>query len=364
MANYFILQGSRDGYRGSMTTMARFKVVVLEHGYASIECEREIVAHAGGELISAAHLPLEKALALAEDAEGILFRRGNITAEMIRRFRHAKGIVRYGIGIDNVDLAAATAAGIIVGHVPAYCIDEVSTHAIAMLLASVRKLVPMQERMRRGEWDVHRVDPVYRLAGKTLGIVGFGKLGKAVARKLAGWELRLLAADPFAEPAHGVELVDLATLCRESDFISLHAPLLPETRHMISHKQFGLMKPGVILVNTARGPVLDTKALLAALDSGKVAQAALDVFEEEPLPANSPLRSHPKILLTDHMAWCSEESQAELQRSAAEEIATICTGRLPGSMANPEVLYKLGRFHEWQPNETARWQLKRLRAKT
>lgn len=344
--------------------MARFKVVIIEHGYASIDCERDIIAKAGGELISANHLPLEKAVALAEDADGVLFRRGTISAEMIGRFQRAKGLVRYGIGIDNVDLAAATAAGIIVGHVPAYCIDEVSTHAIALLLACVRKLPGMQDRMRRGEWDVHRDDPVYRVAGKTLGIVGFGKLGKAVARKMAGWNLRLLAADPFAEPAPGVELVNLATLCRESDFISLHAPLLPETRHMISHAQFALMKPGVILVNTARGPVLDTNALLAAIESGKVAHAALDVFEEEPLPENSPLRSHPKILITDHMAWYSEESQAELQRTAADEIATICTGRLPGSIANPEVLYKLGRFEEWQPSEGARWQLKRLRAKT
>ena len=342
--------------------MARFKVVVVEHGYASIDCERDIIAKAGGELISANHLPLEKAVALAEDADGVLFRRGQIPAEMIRRFRRAKGIVRYGIGIDNVDLTAATEAGIIVGHVPAYCVDEVSTHAIAMLLACVRKLVAMQERMHRGEWDVHRVDPIYRVAGKTLGIVGFGKLGKTVARKLAGWDLRLLAADPFAEPAHGVKIVDLATLCRESDFISLHAPLLPETRHLISDAQFALMKPCVMLVNTARGPVLDTNALLAAIESGKVAHAALDVFEEEPLPANSPLRSHPKILVTDHMAWYSEESQAELQRTAAEEIATICSGRLPGSIANPEVLYKLGRFEEWQPSESARWQLKRLQA--
>ena len=342
--------------------MARFKVVVLEHGYASIECEREIIARAGGELISANHLPLDKAVALAEDADGVLFRRGTISAEMIRRFRRAKGLVRYGIGIDNVDLAAATAAGIIVGHVPAYCVDEVSVHAIAMWLACVRKLPQMQERLRRGDWDVHREDPVFRVAGKTLGIVGFGKIGKTVARKLAGWDLRILAADPFAEAAPGVELVDLETLCRESDFISLHAPLLPETRHIISHKQFAMMKAGVIIVNTARGPVLDTKALVASIDSGKVAQAALDVFEEEPLPANSPLRSHPKILLTDHMAWYSEESVAELQRTAAEQIATICTGGLPGSIANLEVLYKLGRFDEWQPSESARWQLKRLRA--
>ncbi len=342
--------------------MAHFKVVVLEHSYASIECEQEIITRAGGELISADHLPAEKALALAEDADCVLFRRRDISADMIRRFKRAKGIVRYGIGTDNVDLAAATNAGMIVGHVPAYCIDEVSTHAIALLLACVRKLVPTHERMRQGEWDVHRDDPVFRLAGKTLGLVGFGKLGKAVARKLTGWELRVLAVDPFAETVPGVTLVDLPTLCRESDFISLHAPLLAETRHMISHKEFGLMKPGAIIVNTARGPILDTGALLAALESGKLAHAAIDVFEEEPLPPNSPLRSHAKIIATDHMAWYSEESQAELQRTAAETVVTICTGGLPGSIANLEVLYKLGRFNEWQPSESARWQLKRLKA--
>lgn len=335
-------------------------VLILEHGYASIDYERDIIAAAGGELISADHLPLEQALALAERADCILFRRLSITAEMIKRFRRAKGIVRYGIGTDNVDTAAATAAGIIVGHVPAYCLDEVSTHAIALLLACVRKLLPTHTRVQRGHWDVHRDDPVFRLAGKTLGLVGFGQIGKSVARKLAGWNLRLLATDPFADTVDGVKLVDLATLCRESDFISLHAPLLPETHHLIGHDQFRLMKPGVIVINTARGPVLDTAALLAALEAGRVAQAALDVFEEEPLPANSPVRAHPKILVTDHMAWYSEESQLQLQKTAAEEIVAICTGKLPRSIANPEVLYKLGRFKEWQPSEAARWQLQRL----
>src|SRR5688572_32458223 len=192
-----------------------FNVLILEHGYASIDYERDIIAAAGGELISADHLPLEQALALAERADCILFRRLSITAEMIRRFRRAKGIVRYGIGTDNVDVATATAAGIIVGHVPSYCLDEVSSHAIAMLLACVRKLVATHERVRHGQWDVHRDDPVFRTAGKTLGLVGFGQIGKSVARKLTGWNMRLLAADPFAEPAHGVELVDLATLCRQ-----------------------------------------------------------------------------------------------------------------------------------------------------
>jgi D-3-phosphoglycerate dehydrogenase len=185
-----------------------------------------------------------------------------------------------------------------------------------------------------------------------------------VARKLAGWDVRLLATDPFVEAeraaALGVTLADFETLCREADVISLHCPLLPETRHLINARALELMKPSAILINTARGPVVDTAALLSALDAGALAQAGLDVFEEEPLPASSPLRAHPRITVSDHTAWYSEESQAELQRTAAEAVACVCTGNLPGSLANPEVLHRLGRFNEWRPAENMRWQMQRL----
>ena len=175
--------------------------------------------------------------------------------------------------------------------------------------------------------------------------------------------MRLLAVDPFIEPeratAAGVTLVDLDTLLRESDYISLHPPLLPETHHLIGERAFALMKPGVILVNTARGPVVDEQALLAALDSGKVAAAGLDVFEREPLTADSPLRRHPRLLLSNHAAWYSEDALVELHRSVAEDAVRVCTGGLPVALANPEVLHKLGRFHEWTPTWNARWRWKR-----
>jgi D-3-phosphoglycerate dehydrogenase len=346
--------------------MSLFKVVLIEHGYASIECERQIITRAGGEFIDADKLPLAEALRLCEEAEGILFRRIDITADMIRRFGRCKILLRYGVGTDNVPTTVATDAGIIVGHVPAYCIDEVSTHAIALLLACVRKVVVTRRKLEGGGWDVHREDPIYRMAGRTLGLVGLGHIGQAVARKLGGWGLTLLASDPFVERARaealGVKLVDLDTLCRESDFVSLHCPLLAETRHLISKHALSLLKPGAILVNTSRGPVLDTRALLAALDAGRLACAGLDVFEEEPLPVDSPLRWHARVVASDHTAWYSEESQAELQKTAAEEVARVCTGGLPQSLANPEVLQRLGRFAEWTPSETARWQLKRMQA--
>ena len=341
-----------------------FRVVLIEHGYASTDVERSIIEQAGGEFVDAETLPPSKALELCTEADGILFRRIDVTAEMIRRWRKCRVIVRYGVGTDNVDVNAATEAGIIVGHVPAYCVDEVSSHAVALLLACARKIVSTHRRMEQGKWDVHRDDPIYRIAGRTLGIVGLGTIGRAVARKLSGWGMKLLASDPFVgsevAKTSGVELVDLETLCRESHFISLHAPLLPETRHLMNSKSLAWMQRGTILVNTGRGPLVDSRAILDALNRGDLAAAGIDVFEEEPLPVDSPLRSHPRLVVTDHTAWYSEDSQQELQRTAAEEVVRVCRGGLPPSLANPEVIARLGRTSEWVPADNMRWQLERL----
>lgn len=341
-------------------------MVLIEHGYAPIRPEEEIVANAGGRLVDAERLPPDQVLAECETADGILVRRLAFTREVIGRLRNCKIVLRYGVGTDNIDLEAATERGILVGHVPDYCLDEVSVHAISMLLACARRLVSAQDRMRAGGWNLHRADPVWRMAGKTLGLVGFGNIGQAVARKLQGWGLNLLACDPHIEASvaaeFGARLVDLRTLCRESDFVSLHVPLLPETRHLINGTTLAWMKPGAILVNTARGPLVEETALIEALDRGHLGQAALDVFETEPPAANSPLRSHPNIMVTDHMGWYSEESQLELQTKAAREVVRACTGGLPEAIANPEVLRALGREAEWRPNSTARWQLRRRNA--
>jgi D-3-phosphoglycerate dehydrogenase len=346
--------------------MRRFKAVILEHGYASIQHERDVIEPAGGQLVDGGDLPIEKALALCEDAEGIMVRRVQITPELIKTFKKCKMLLRYGVGVDNIDMRAATEAGIIVGHVPVYCQDEVSSHAIALLLACIRQVVLTNKKMETGGWDVHREDFVYRMAGKTLGLVEFGTLAQAVARKMQGWNLRLLACDPYAEPEtarpFNVTLAPFETVLKESDYISMHVPLLPETRHMINRSTLCLMKSGAIVVNTARGPVVDGTALLDSLDNRHLASAALDVFEEEPLPIESPLRHHPRLIVTDHMAWYSEDSQIELQRTAAEEIARGCTGGLPRAIANPEVLDRLGRADEWEPNHLARWQRKRAAA--
>jgi D-3-phosphoglycerate dehydrogenase / 2-oxoglutarate reductase len=344
--------------------MATFRVVLIEHGYSTTRYERDVVEAAGGELVDADELPLDEAFRLCETADGILCRRIQVSRDLLSRFRHCKVIVRYGVGTDNIDVDAATDLGVMVGHVPSYCADEVSSHAIALLLASVRHVTATDHRLRGGGWDVHRGEFIHRMAGKTLGLVGLGGIGRTVALKMSGWGLRLLAADPFVDPVvasrFGVELVGFDRLTRESDFLSLHCPLLPETHHLVGRQALSSVKPGAVLVNTARGPLVDGESLIDAIDSGRLGGAALDVFELEPLPAESPLRRHDRIVITDHTAWYSEESQEELQRTAADVVVRACTGGLPHSLANPLVLKRLGRWEEWEPAENMRWQLKRL----
>jgi len=344
--------------------MADFRAVIIEHGYKTSKYEREIITAAGGEFIDASDRPLEDALRIAETADGIMVRRLEVTRGLIKRFSRCRIITRYGVGTDNVDVEAATESGIIVGHAPLYATDEVSVHAVSLLLACVRDLVGTHKRLEAGTWDVERPVRICRMAGRTIGIVGLGHIGQAVAGKLSGWGLRLLATDPFVESERveklGASLVAFEDLLAESDCVSLHVPLLPETRHLINKASLRKMKTGAILVNTARGGVVDTRDLLASLDSGKIACAGLDVFEEEPLPVDSPLRKHPRVVLTDHMAWYSEESQVQLQTTVAEEIVRVCRGGLPLSLMNPDVLQKLGRFAEWTPPDHLRWQLKRL----
>jgi D-3-phosphoglycerate dehydrogenase len=344
--------------------MPRFKVLILPHRFPPLDIEREIISKAGGLLVDGDLLPDEAStLREAQGADAIVTRWTKITPELIARFRRCRLIIRYGIGYDNVAYDAATAAGIIIGHCPSYGVDEVSTHTLALLLACVRDIVGTQTRVAKGDWNDTPPTRQWRMAGRTMGLVGLGNIGRAVARKLGGWGIRLLATDPYVPPELAtelnVQLVDLPTLCREADYISLHAPLLPETHHLISQKEFALMKPGVILINTSRGPVLNETALVDSLNRGLIGAAGLDVFEREPLPADSPLFRHPRIVVSDHAAWYSEDSAAELKRTVAEEVVRACTGRVPLAIANPEVLEKLGRVGEWTPSYNAVWRSRR-----
>lgn len=324
--------------------MAKLKVVVTDLGYQTYDYEKNVLKEIGvvPELANA-HTE-DEVIKACKDADGILNRTAPMTAKVIGALAKCKVIARYGVGVDNVDIAAATAKGIAVCNVPNYCNDEVSTLAVALMLALARKVVSHDKAVRAGAWDIGSKDPIYRTAGKTLGLLGFGRIARTVAKKMAGFDVKVIAYDPFVTPEQGreagVDMVEMETVLKNADFISIHAPMTTNTKHMINAKTLALMKPTAYLVNTSRGGLIDTAALVQALEGKKIAGAGLDVYEVEPLPMDNPLRRLDNIILTDHAGWYSEESIVELQTRTAMAVAAVLSGKKPESCVNPQVLKK------------------------
>lgn len=311
-------------------------VIVVGHGYRDYQLEAAILRPFGVEGIVAVGPEEASFHEHLARAEAILVRETPITAEHLARAPNLRVIVRYGSGVDNLDLAAATARRIVVANVPDYGTEEVSTHALALLLAVARRVVTRDGDVRAGRWGIGQAEPIYPLSGRTLGLVGYGRIARALHRKLSGFTLAAtLVYDPYLhDPPPGVQQVALETLCREADLISLHAPLTLETRHLIDAKALALMQPHTILINTARGGLIDEEALIEALQQGRIFGAGLDVFEREPLPAHHPLCTLKNVVLSDHTAWYSEASVRELKRRAAEEVARVFAGEEPRSWVN------------------------------
>lgn len=273
-------------------------------------------------------------VAHGRDAAAIVTVDEPLTAEVIGELRSCRVIARLGIGVDKVDVEAATAAGIWVTNVPDGSIHETSDHALALLLAAARRVVALDAAIRRGTWDTPGVaGRVRRLTGLRLGLVGFGRIARALTPKAAALGLEVWAHDPY-QPAEGmaaagVKPAELDELLRAVDFVSLHAPLTPETRHLLDRDRIALMKPSAILVNVARGALVDEDALVEALETGRIAGAALDVFASEPLPASHPLAGRDDVVLTSHAAFYSEDSVAEVRRKAFEDVARVLGGSAP-----------------------------------
>lgn len=314
--------------------MGRFTVVVADNRYASYREEEEVLSEVGASLETAdISSPLEARKAFSR-ADGILVNLFPMTAEVIGSLPKCKVISRYGVGYDNVDVGAATRGKIWVAFVPDYCFEDVSDHALALLLGCARKVAYRDRMVRAGRWNLHNDQRCYRVAGTTLGLVGYGAIARCLHRKVVGLGFsRVLAWDPYVRSsvirAAGGTPADLATLVSEADFISLHVPLTDETRGMIGREQIALMKRTAILINTSRGQVLDEEAAAAALGEGRIAGAGLDVFAREPIPAESPLRRLDNVILTDHAAWYSEESVVELKTKAARNVAAVLAGGRP-----------------------------------
>jgi D-3-phosphoglycerate dehydrogenase len=264
-----------------------------------------------------------------------------VTTAVVEQLTRCRIISRFGIGVDNVDIAMATSKGIVVTKVPDYCIDEVSDHAMALLLAIVRKIPFSNSEVQEGRWAMPTVVPIHRLRGTVLGLVGFGRIPQLVAPKAQAFGIKVVAFDPFVPQEvfakAGVASVSFDELVKTADYISLHCPLTPETNHLFNTEVFGKMKPGAYLVNTGRGPLIDEAALAQALDKGQLAGAALDVVEKEP-PVGSPVLGRKNVILTPHTAFYSDESLLELQVKAAEEVVRVLSGQAPKNPVNPEVL--------------------------
>lgn len=326
--------------------MATFKVVVTDLGYPNYDSERQQVDSIDGELFLAECETAEDVTEATRDADGVLNRAAPVTAAVIEQMARCKVIARYGIGVDNVDVEAATRKGIVVANVPGYCVEEVSDQALALMLSAWRKVVSHDKAVRKGAWDISFRDPVYRLKGRTLGLLGLGAIARRLVEKVAGFGFRIIAHDPYvsADDAAklGVKLVDLDTLFRQSDLLSLHAPATSETRHIVNKERLGQMKETTVLVNTSRGPLIDETALAEALKAKRIAAAALDVYEQEPPDTNSELFQLDNVIVTDHAAWYSEDSLAELQRRTAAAVCAVLSGKRPESPVNPEVLERLG----------------------
>ena len=312
-------------------------VAVADTVFPSLDPARAVLARIGADLELASQPTPDAILGVARHADALLVTYAKVTAEMIQQMPRCRIISRFGIGVDNVDIAAATAAGIVVTKVPDYCIDEVSDHALALLLALARKIPLANAQVHAGQWTMPAVVPIHRLRGRMLGLVGFGRIPQLVAPKAKSFGLEVITHDPYIGAdvcaRAGVERVDFPQLLRLSDFVSIHSPLLPDTRGLFDAGVFSQMKPSAFLINTARGPIVDEPALARALDAGQLAGAALDVMTQEP-PGSSPLFGRDNVIITPHISFYSEESLEELQTKAAEEVVRVLTGEAPRNPVN------------------------------
>jgi D-3-phosphoglycerate dehydrogenase len=322
--------------------MAVFKVAVTDSVFPNLDTERTILAREGAEIAASQCGSVADAVALVQGAHAVLngyFK--PVGPEVMDAMPDCRIIVRYGIGLDSVDIPAATARGIAVANVPDYCIAEVSDHAVAMTLSLLRKLPLSDRRVRAGDWDLKPIAPLKRLSTLTAGIVGMGRIGRAIAVKLAPFGFRIIFHDPFftgEPPVPAARAVGLEELFAESDAIILQTPLTADTRHLLDDDAFAAMGRQPVIVNCARGELIDTAALVRALETGRISGAGLDVIENAPpLAVDHPLMRCDNVILAPHSAWMSTTALTDLQRLAAEEVARALRGERPKVLANPEV---------------------------
>jgi D-3-phosphoglycerate dehydrogenase / 2-oxoglutarate reductase len=314
-------------------TMSRPLIAVTDSVFPSLDPAIAALARIDPELRIAKSSKPDDILAVARDADAVLVTYAKLSGDLLRELKRCKAIGRFGLGVDNIDLATAAELGITVTYVPDYCRHEVSDHAMALLLALARKITFSNNLVQCGRREMSAVVPIRRLEAQVLGLIGFGNVPRCLAPKAKAFGLTVVARDPYVTPeifrSLGVERTSFDHLLEISDFVSIHAPLTPATRGLFNAATISKMKRGALLINTARGPLVDEAALVAALDSGHIAGAALDVVENEPLSKDSALLGRDNVILTPHIAFYSVEALDELQKKCASDVARVLSGEPP-----------------------------------
>lgn len=319
----------------------RPKVVITDCDHPSVEIEKAILSEIDSGFVLAYCNTEDEVIEAAHDADGIINQYAPITRKVIKSLKKCRVIARYGVGVDNIDVEAATEHKIIVANVPDYCIDEVSTHAMALILSCARGITLLDSKIREKRWDFTLAKPLFRTEGKTLGLFGLGRIARAVAQKATGFGFKIIACDPYVSKADdGIELVEFSKLLSNSDFISIHSPLTDETRHLFGENKLRAMKKTAYLINTSRGPIVDEEALYKSLKKSWIAGAALDVMEKEPPDWKNLLPKLDNLIITPHISFYSEESYIELKTKVAESVLSVLKGELPRAIVNPQVVNK------------------------
>lgn len=326
----------------------RFVVAVTDSPFENIDKEQAILGRVEASVQKYNCSTESQVVEAAKNAHVILCDVSPITRNVIAALPQLVGVVEYGIGFDNIDVTAATESGVLVCNVPDFMTAEVADHAVALILALVRKLHRTGSLTRAGEWNWRKFRPINSLSGRTVGVVGFGTIGRQVAERMRSFMTQVIAYDPYVSRETmeklGAKPANLDDLLKLSDIVSIHVPLTKETRQLIGKKELESMKESVILVNTSRGSVIDQEALITALRNGKIAAAGLDVLKREPPSSDDPLLTLENVIVTPHIGWYSEQSSLRLQENAALEAERILSGKLPKHPVNPQVLSKRRSF--------------------
>jgi D-3-phosphoglycerate dehydrogenase len=317
-----------------------FTVVVTDHDFDDLAIEREVLDGLAAvvELADEVGGPSADADERLAAADGVLNLRNEIDADAIAGMDDCRVVARYGIGVDNVAVEAAADRGIPVTNVPDYCVEEVATHALALVLSLQRGVKRFDASVAAGDWDRAAAAPIHRFSTRTVGIVGYGAIGRAVGARTAALGAEVVASDPYLDPADveadPATLVEFEELLDRADVVTVHSPLTSATRGLFDAEALGRLRESAVLVNVARGPIVDVDALHAALEAGELAGAGLDVFPDEPPAADHPLRDHPRVVTTPHVAWYSEEADEDRRRRAAETVRTVLEGGDPENVVN------------------------------